>query len=90
MCALLLPMLDADSRQDRAAVSAELGQSDITLRVTLFRLRAHFRELLVAVVGESLVNRAEAGHELSILAEHLVPAAAERDRRAERPGATRR
>ena len=89
-CELLLPMLDADSRQDRAAVGAELGQSDVTLRVTLFRLRAHFRELLLAVVGESLVDRAEAGHELSILAEHLVPAAAEHDRRAARSGETRR
>ena len=89
-CALLMPMLDADSRQGRAAAGAELGQSDITLRVTLSRLRAHFRELLLAVAGESLVDRAEAGHELSILAEHLVLADAERDRRAARSGATRR
>lgn len=71
-CELLLPMLDADAPRDRAAAAAELRKSDLILRVTLSRLRGRFQELLLGVVAESLMDRAEAGHELTFLSQILA------------------
>ena len=71
-----------DEVRPRAELAAELGMSAVTLRVTLHRLRARYRELLVSVVADSLGERAAADEELWALAEAL---GAGRMERAESP-----
>ena len=65
-----LEYLSAEARP-RSELAGELGVSAVTLRVTLHRLRARYRELLVSLVADSLGERAEAGEELRALARAL-------------------
>lgn len=62
---------EGDARP-RGELAAQLGLSAVTLRVTLHRLRTRYRELLVAVVADSLGDRAAAGEELLALARALA------------------
>jgi len=55
----------------RAEVAEELGLTAVALRVTLHRMRARFRELLLQVVADSLGEREAAGEELEALARAL-------------------
>jgi len=70
--AALTPLLDDDQARPRAEIAAELGVTAVALRVTLHRMRTRYRELLVAVVAESLGDRTEAGDELQALAAALA------------------
>lgn len=64
-------LLGGDETRPRSELAAELGMSSVTLRVTLHRLRARYRELLVSLVADSLGERAGAGEELDALARAL-------------------
>jgi len=70
--AALTPLLDDDQARPRAEIAAEPGVTAVALRVTLHRMRTRYRELLVAVVAESLGDRTEAGDELQALAAALA------------------
>lgn len=69
--ALLGCLEDRDQARPRAELAAELGLSAVALRVVVHRLRGRYRELLVAVVADSLGERSEAGQELQALASAL-------------------
>ncbi|MEM7310312.1 MAG: sigma-70 family RNA polymerase sigma factor [Planctomycetota bacterium] len=60
-----------ETTRRREELAAELGLSAVALRVTLHRLRARYRELLVALVADSLGERTAAGEELRALAQAL-------------------
>ena len=62
-----------EGARPRAEVANELGLSAVALRVTLHRMRARYRELLVQVVADSLGERSAAGEELEALAQALGP-----------------
>ena len=69
----LADALTDEEHRPRTELAEQLGISAVTLRVTLHRRRARYRELLVAVVGDSLGDRAQAGEELEELARALAP-----------------
>jgi RNA polymerase sigma-70 factor (ECF subfamily) len=71
--AALADLLSDEEQRPRAELAGQLGISPVALRVTLHRMRARYRELLVAVVADSLGDRAEAGEELQELAAALAP-----------------
>jgi len=60
-----------DEVRPRAELAEQLGVTGVALRVTLHRMRTRLRELLVAVVAESLGDRERAGDELQQLARAL-------------------
>lgn len=68
----LAPLLDQQAAPPHAEIAQRLGIRAVTLRVTLHRMRTRYRELLVAVVAESLGERTEAGAELEALAAALA------------------
>jgi RNA polymerase sigma-70 factor (ECF subfamily) len=55
----------------REELAAELGLSAVALRVALHRLRERYRQLVVAVLRDSLDGRADPGEELRLLARAL-------------------
>jgi RNA polymerase sigma-70 factor (ECF subfamily) len=69
--ALVGCLMEDHEARPRSEIAAELGLSAVTLRVTLHRLRARYRELLLAVVADSLGERTAAGEELRALAQAL-------------------
>lgn len=67
----LLPALQGDpDRQTYAQLAAQLGSSEATLRVTVNRLRRRYRELIRALVSQTLNNPMDVDTEL----EHLMAA----------------
>ena len=68
----LVDLLDGEPERPRAVIAAELGISAVALRVSLHRMRARYRELLVAVVADSVDEPGDAGAELQALAAALA------------------
>ena len=69
--ALAGTLTGAEESRSRTELADELGLTAVALRVQIHRLRSRYRELLVAVVADSLGERSEVGEELRALSEAL-------------------